>query len=243
MIVRDFFYAYHGAMDTLEEQTTGQEDILEEEIEREKKEGGKETVDTFADNVVHRVQERVQKDTHSMQRDFGERMKGVGGDPLTEARTWAQSKKALLDPNHKIDDTASDGAAATFHRGTRETTYDDSAMDEKVDKGYWSRVKEHEGKHADEVQLNSGSLEFKGQTHKTNPRLSEGRATQHQPDSDLTGDYVSHKRFYHELGAYIEDNGELEKVMTRTGDVKGLQKKIDDKEEEKSGDKRDVRRN
>ncbi|MBI3336922.1 hypothetical protein HYZ98_05175 [Candidatus Peregrinibacteria bacterium] len=196
--------------------------ILEDQIDAEKDEGGRETVGTFMRHVEARVEESV----GDMREESGDDVRGIAGEAMATVRGWAESKRALLSSSYEIDDTAQKGAAAWFEPGSGKTVFDESVMDQDADKGYWARTRTHEEQHQGEANMfNSGGITFRGRTYAARPTLTEGRATQHQPDSDLVPSYIQYRNIFRQVASYLGSRAPIDAAI-ESGDIVGLQEKI-----------------
>lgn len=198
------------------------EALLEEEIDAEKEDGGRETVGSFTRNVEQRVEQSIE----DLREESGDEVRDLTGSAMTKVRGWTESKRALLNSNYEIDDTAKEGAAAWFEPGSGKTVFDGSVMDLDVDRGYWARTRKHEEQHHSEADtFNRGAIFFQGKTYAARPMLTEGRATQHQPDGDLVPSYIQYRNIFRQVASYLGSRSPIDAAI-ESGDIARLQETI-----------------
>lgn len=198
--------------------------LIEEGIEAETAEG-RQTVSDFVRGVEERVHERVEV----LEDTFGESARELVGGVMQQVRGYREEKLALLDPNYEVGDTHSEGAAAWYEPGTGRTVFDHTTMEQGIDSGYWKRTRRHEEVHHDQAHtFNQGAFEFRGNLYPVIPVLTEGQATQHQPESDLVASYRFYQGIYQQLMGYVGSG--VVNTAVETGDVQTLQERILEKE-------------
>ena len=198
--------------------------IVDESIEAEQAEG-KQSVQEF----VNGVEERAQENIDELREKFGEAASGIVDEVTKEVDGYRDTQLKIFDPNFKVDDTASEGAAAWNDKGNgNEIVVDNGALEREKDEGYWDRVGDHEQVHQQEqaIEYNADSVTFQEKTLSVHPTLVEWHAIRSsgQPDSDLTADYRRHAQEGDELAAYI--GREAVEDALKSGDIQGLQEKI-----------------
>ena len=204
------------------------EHILDDSIETQQTEGGRQTVDGFTQGVEHRVKEQ----TENIRGHFGEKVDRALGVAIREVQSYRQTKMQLLNPQYQIANTRKKGAAAWYEPGSGETVFDDSTMKREIDQGYWSRVRRHEEVHKNEQvhRFNRSAVEFDGKVISVHPTLVEWHAIRAsgQPLSDLSPAYIQHARQGDELASYIGKDAVI--TALKSGDTAALQEKIFAKE-------------
>lgn len=196
--------------------------LLEDAITAEA-EDGRQTVAAFTNGVEQRVQEEVT----TLQEEYGDDARVVGGEAMAHARSYTAAKRALIDPSYEVHHTEAQGAAAWYEPGSGQTVFSFSAMDSGADTGYWSRVRKHEEVHHGQASVfNSGALVVDGgEVLDVLPVLTEGQATQGQPVNDLTPDYLRYQQTYQRIATLLGSRAPLDAAV-RSGDILGLQGKI-----------------
>lgn len=207
---------------------------LEETLVTDIADEARERGGTVSD-VTSRVQEEAKKTADDLRRKFGEGMDEIAGKIIAESKSYADSKKALLDPKGKVDDAASDGAAAYVTLADKSVTYDDAALAHDLSdqqEAYWEGVVAHEKVHQTEQapSFNASSIEYQGGSVPVHPALVEWQAIAQagQKMNDLTPDYVRHYQAGQKLAAYIGKSALTEAL--KSGDMQALQRKVLEKE-------------
>ena len=73
--------------------------------------------------------------------------------------------------------------------------------------------------------FNSGTLVINEKVIDVLPVLTEGQATQGQPASDLTPDYLCYQQTYQRIASLLGSRAPLDAAV-QSGDVRGLQQQI-----------------
>lgn len=203
------------------ENDTLAESILENAIVAEV-EDGRQTVATFTQGVEQNVQEQL----GVLQEEYGDGVREVGGEAMVKARSYAATKRSLLDPSYEVEHTEQVGAAAWYEPGTGRTAFSFTAMDPDANEGYWERTRRHEEVHQGQASAyNSGTLVVEGEEFDVFPVLIEGQATQGQPASDLTPDYRQYQQVYRRIVSRLGSRDSLDAAL-KSGDILGVQEKI-----------------
>lgn len=199
--------------------------LLEEAITTEVEEG-RQTVAAFTRGIEQHVQEQVA----AFQEEYGDSARAVGGEAMAHARSYAATKRSLFDPSYEVGHTERDGAAAWYEPGSGRTVFSFSVMDPDSDVGYWQRVRRHEEVHQGQAHtFNSGTLVVGDEVIDVLPVLTEGQATQGQPASDLTPDYLHHQQTYRKIASLLGSRALLDSAV-ESGDIRGLQERITGRE-------------
>lgn len=183
----------------------------------------RQTVMAFTRGVERRVQECVA----ALQEEGGNDARAVGGAAMAMARSYAATKRSLLDPSYEVGATEAEGAAAWYEPGSGRTVFSFAAMDPDGDGGYWRRVRRHEEVHQGQAHaFNSGRLVIGDDVIDVLPVLIEGQATQEQPAADLTPDYLVYQQTYRRITSLLGSRATLDAAV-EGGDICALQKAID----------------
>ncbi len=184
---------------------------------------GRQTVMAFMSGVEWRVQERVD----ALQEECCGGIYAVSGAAMALARSYVATKRSLLDSSYEVGSTEAEGAAAWYEPGTGRTVFSFAAMNPDADARYWQRVRQHEEVHQGQATtFNSDMLVLGDDVIDVLPALTEGQATQGQPATDLTPDYLTHQQTYRRIASLLGSRESLDAAV-KSGDVVGLQKKID----------------
>ncbi|MEK7590746.1 MAG: hypothetical protein AAB489_00875 [Patescibacteria group bacterium] len=202
--------------------------IVEDVVTTEQENGQEVTVDQFTTNVEVEVEERVEV----FQEQFGDAVNGLAGQVMTDTKSYAESKKAILDGSAFVGDAAAIGAAAYTNMGDRSVTYDVNAMDYALqDEGYWKRVHEHERIHQEDQAgaYNLQSITYVDTsgnvvTTKVGALVEWQPSSQANIPSDLTTEYQQHVKDGGELAAVVGES-RIEQAL-KDGDMQGMQREI-----------------
>lgn len=208
--------------------TEAADSIVQDIVKKKQNETGGQSVDQFTKDV----QEEAAAVADELQVTYGDAVKNIAGAVMDSARSYAESRRDVLDPHANVGDAHAIGAAAYTNMSNGSVTYDTSAMDFTLeDPGYWERVKEHEKIHQKEQAgvYNEESITYIDATG-TVVRTEVQALIEWQPSSranitsDLTPEYQQHVKDGDQL-AQVTGEDRIEQAL-KDGDMQAMQKEI-----------------
>jgi len=203
-------------------------DIVDDVIEEQISAAETQRLGTFVESVEEGVEQRVTQ----LRAVYGDAIEDVAGEAMSEAQSYREAQLQIFDPNFHVKDTQAEGAAAWNDKSDNSIAVGHSAMEREKDAGYWRRVAKHEVVHQKEqvAVYNRGSISYPEDPNlEVNPTLVEWHAITkaNQPDSDLTPDYIAHKRRGDELVSFLGGSQRLIAAL-ESGDMQALQDHINE---------------
>lgn len=208
--------------------------VVREAVTKELQQEG-QTVDQIGTNVEKAAQEFLEE----ISQKFGINVKELAGPVMAEARGYHEERNRMYDPNAKISDLRSKGAAGVTEMRSKTVTMDAQAMEFEVkDQGYWERVGDHERIHQEDqaASYNAAEVAFIGddgnmQTTEVEALIEWHPSSEANNPEDLTPEYQGFVQEGEKLGRVVGANRIKEAL--KSGDMQALQKDILEKQRER----------